>query len=191
MSTPAQNDVRPAADVAVPFGCDRRTTELKDGFQWSALERRSGRDRRGVEKRRHHERRSGRERRSAERVRAEAHHRDRRTAERRCGEGRRGRYFRDKLTAFAHDNKEAVARLLPPDDVVTTRDYDCSRRSPRVYQVHAYDRGGYIGAYPVYRNEVDSSYLCTCAGFILQLPGDTGSCVHVRRVEQFTGRPSA
>jgi len=180
-----------ALDVAVPFGCDRRIKDREFDPQWSALERRSGSERRCEIERRHLERRSGHDRRSPERLRAEAHAVDRRTAERRRTEGRRGGYFRTQLLTAARDSKEVAARLLLSDDVVTTREYHCSRQSPRVYHVHAYEQGEYVGTYPVYRNEVNGTFLCTCAKFLLQFPNVTSPCVHVQRVEQFTGTKSS
>ena len=88
---------------------------------------------------------------------------------------------------FARDSKEVAARMMLPDDTVTSLEYHCSRVSPRVYHVHAYDHGEYVGTYPVYRNEVNGTFLCTCAKFLLQFPEVTSPCVHVRQVEQFTG----
>jgi len=92
---------------------------------------------------------------------------------------------------FARDSKEVAARLMLPDDTVTGREYHCSRVSSRVYHVHAYDQGEYVGTYPVYRNEVNGTFLCTCAKFLLQFPEVTSPCVHVRRVEQFTSGSAA
>ena len=179
-----------AADVVVPFGCDRRVTKREVGPQWAALERRSGYDRRCGTDRRLREQRSGRDRRSPERLRAEAHRGDRRMMERRKMEGRRGGHFRSRLMMFARDSKEVSARLILPEDVVSTREYHCSRQSPRIYHVHAYDQGEYVGTYPVYRNEVNGTFMCTCAKFLLQFPDITRPCAHVQRVEEFTGGPS-
>jgi len=87
---------------------------------------------------------------------------------------------------FARDGKEVTARLMPSEDVVSTREYHCTRQSPGIYHVHAYDRSEYVGTYPVYRNEVNGTFLCTCAKFLLQFPNVTRPCVHIEQVEQFT-----
>ena len=179
-----------AVDVVVPFGCDRRVTKREVDPQWAALERRSKDNRRCVVDRRERERRDGRDRRSPERLRAEAHRGDRRIVERRRREGRRGGYFRSQMMMFDRDSKEVSSRLMLPANVISTREYHCSRQSSRVYHVHAYDQGEYVGTYPVYRNEVNSSYMCTCANFMLQFPATTGPCIHIQRVEEFTGGPS-
>ena len=190
MNEMVQEMERLAADVVVPFGCDRRVTKREIDPQWAALERRSGYDRRDGADRRQWERRSGRDRRSPERLRAEAHLGDRRTVERRRIEGRRGGHFRSQMMMFASDSKEVASRLMLPTNVVATREYHCSRQSPRVYHVHAYDHGEYVGTYPVYRNEVNSSFMCTCANFMLQFPETASPCVHIQRVEEFTSGPS-
>ena len=181
---------RLAVDVVVPFGCDRRVTKREVDPQWAALERRSGYDQRSKIVRRQRERRSGNDRRSPERLRAEAHRGDRRTVERRKTEGRRGGYFRGRLMMFARDSEEVSSRLMPSTNVASNREYHCSRQSPRVYHVHAYDHGEYVGTYPVYRNEVNSTFLCTCADFLLLFPAITSPCVHIQRVEEFTSGPS-
>jgi len=186
MNKSVQEMEKLAVDVVVPFGCDRRVTKREVDPQWAALERRSKNDRRGGTDRRQRERRSGHDRRSPERLRAEVHRGDRRMTERRRMEGRRGGYYRSHLMMFARDGKEVTARLMPSEDVVSTREYHCARQSPGIYHVHAYDQGEYVGTYPVYRNEVNSTFLCTCAKFLLQFPNITRPCAHVKQVERFT-----
>ena len=92
---------------------------------------------------------------------------------------------------FSRNGNETSSRLLPPDDIVASREYHCVRHSPGVYHVHAYQQGEYVGTYTVYRDEASSEFLCTCAKFLLGFPNVDATCTHINRVKLFTRGGSA
>ena len=180
--------VRPP-DIPVSFDLDRRSVEKVIPDEWRALERRTN-SRRSDTERRTMARRSGIDRRSTERRRAEPGS-DRRYRERRRSEGRRGTYLREKLTQFAIENRSLLAAKIPKEQVSATYTYECERRAPGTYRVHAYENGAYAGSYPVYRNEANSEFLCTCTTFLMSLPSASNGCQHTQRVLEFTRTPSS